>query len=147
METESQHEAKKKYEVAFLLKNEEALGVVGEILKNAGLSVIDRTEMKNITLAYPIKKEKTAHFVVLQCEAQENADLQEMRKHMQVEPSVVRFLVIAQPAYKTTREPRASVRAQKTMHQTQPTVHEEPKEHATVVSNEELEKKLEEILQ
>ena len=70
-----------------------------------------------------------------------------MRKHLQVEPNVVRFLVIAQPAYKTTREPRVSSRVQKASHQTQQPAHEEPKEHPTVVSNEELEKKLEEILQ
>jgi ribosomal protein S6 len=137
----------KEYELSVLLKDEAGLENVREILRTAGLDIMDQTELKHITLAYPIKKETMAYMTTMRCVTQPNVDLKEMRKHLEVSPQCLRFLLIAHPIVPVVHVPRAHDAAREPRpHQVVPTTQDE-QHKGEVVSNEELEKKLEEILQ
>ena len=137
----------KEYELSILLKDEAGLEAVREILRTTGLDITSQTELKHIALAYPIKKETMAYMTTLRCVTQPDVDLKEMRKHLEVSPQCLRFLLIAHPISPVVHVPR--------MHEAAHTPHSYQNAPATpedqhkgeVVSNEELEKKLEEILQ
>ncbi len=137
----------KEYELSILLKDEAGLEAVREILRTSGLDITDQTELKHITLAYPIKKETMAYMTTMRCVTQPDADLKEMRKHLEVSPQCLRFLLIAHPIVPVVRLPRMHETAHTPhSHQTAPAAQED-QHKGEVVSNEELEKKLEEILQ
>ncbi|MFA6495294.1 MAG: 30S ribosomal protein S6 [Candidatus Paceibacterota bacterium] len=138
----------KEYELSVLLKDEAGLENVRTILRTGGLDITDQTELKHIALAYPIKKETMAYMTTMRCVTQPDADLKEVSKGLEVDPGCLRFLLLAHPIVPAVRMPRASHEAPHTPrpYQAAPVAQEE-QHKGEVVSNEELEKKLEEILQ
>ncbi len=138
----------KEYELSILLKDEAGLEAVREILRATGLDITNQTELKHITLAYPIKKETMAYMTTMRCVTQPDVDLKEMRKRLEVSPQCLRFLLIAHPIAPVVRLPRMHDATHAPHpHQTAAPVAQEDQHKGEVVSNEELEKKLEEILQ
>ncbi len=138
----------KEYELTLLLKEEAGLQNVQGILREAGLDIAHQTELKHIALAYPIKKETMAYMTTMRCVATPETDLKEMRKRLEVSPQCLRFLLIAHPIAPVVRLPRLHDATHAPhLHQTAVGASQEEQHKGEVVSNEELEKKLEEILQ
>ncbi|MEK7114484.1 MAG: 30S ribosomal protein S6 [Patescibacteria group bacterium] len=146
--------AEKKYEIGFLVRLEEDKGELARILKDRGFSIIDDGEVSRIKLAYQIKKENFAFFGYLYFSGDPES-VKELDKELKTSPKILRHLIISQPVImrkienKTdpdkadlssgkvyAREVSAApaISARKIMPKTE------------VLSNEELEKKLEEIL-
>ncbi len=137
----------KKYEIGFLVRLEEDRVALARILKDRGFSIVDDGEVSRIKLAYPIKKENFSFFGYLYFFG-DPENVGELNKELKTSPKILRHLIISQPVMirkvenKTvsekvyTREVPAvpAISARKTTPKTE------------VLSNEELEKKLEEIL-
>ncbi len=137
----------KKYEIGFLVSVEEDRGELARILKDRGFSIVDDGEVSRIKLAYPIKKENFAFFGYLYFSGDPES-VKELNKELKTSPKILRHLIISWPvmirkieskidsekAY--TREVSATpaISARKTTSKIE------------ILSNEELEKKLEEIL-
>lgn len=144
--TESmQLEGQKEYEVGFLLTAEEAMVEVDKILSSASMAVVTKVPVVSLKLAYPIKKYTSAFFgSCVFMGLPENIKV--IDKSLTSNSKVLRFLIMTPPVKVSVREQRVvsslevSPRAK--------TVQESPKPmaDALVLSNEGLEKKLEEIL-
>lgn len=138
-----QIEDKKEYELSFLLKDEEGISALQGMLTKFGCATTSQSEIKRIVLAYPIKKETSALFgYVYFMAAPEH--MKEFTHELRLESHVLRFLLINNPIKRefvsvneggSRRTPEVSEKEG---------VSEEKPSHA--VTNEDLEKKLEEIL-
>jgi ribosomal protein S6 len=153
-------ENKKEYELAFLLRSEDAASDVVSVLKKHDAEIIKQSSLLRQKLAYPIKKETQAVFgyVTFSLDAGEAASLdRDLRFH----PQVLRFLLITPPVAKTKNEQVAQERKTAEISQkavstpshdnaSYETKAKRPKKveksHFEDLSNEALEKKLEEIL-
>lgn len=139
------NEERKNYEIAFLVKSEEDQEGIIKILKNFQLPVIGGGRISKIKLAYPIKKENFAYSGYLYFSGS-SQDIGNLTARLKNEPKILRFSVITQPIVKKDErrvvERTSSRQAQEVTPQLpkKPTVTE-------ALSNEALEKKLEEILQ
>lgn len=138
------NEERKNYEIAFLVKSEEDQEGIRKILRNFQLPVIDGDRISKIKLAYPIKKENFAYSGYLHFSGSPQ-DIGNLTESLKNEPKILRFSVITQPIVKKD-ERRVVERA--SSRQTQEAAPQLPKKtpRTEVLSNEALEKKLEEIL-
>lgn len=145
-------EGVKKYEISLLLRSEEVAEPVLTALKNSGAVVEEKSQPAKIKLAYPIKKEVSAYFMcaVFSCAPEAVLKLQEELKH---QPEILRFLVVTPPILKEERRDRDRNFSSKPRPSSEPIERprreEEPRpqpQQPEIVSNELLEKKLEEIL-
>lgn len=126
---------KKEYELSFLLKDEAGISALQNVLARFECNVVSQSEIKRMVLSYPIKKETSALFGYAYIMMRPD-QVKEVSHELRLEPSILRFLVIADPI---KRPFNASVE-----NTTQPVSADEKSAH--VVTNEDLEKKLEEIL-
>ena len=157
------NEERKNYEIAFLVKSEEDQEGIRKILRNFQLPVIDGDRISKIKLAYPIKKENFAYSGYLHFSGSPQ-DIGNLTESLKNEPKILRFSVITQPiisargACPTVRRGSVLVGGKKDEHrvvervssrQTQEAAPQLPKKtpRTEALSNEALEKKLEEILQ
>ncbi|MFA6135972.1 MAG: 30S ribosomal protein S6 [Candidatus Paceibacterota bacterium] len=133
---------KREYEVSFLVKEEQDVEKIKKIVSSLGLEISYESEAKRIPLAYPIKKEISAVFSYFYFYG--NPDLLEsLSKELNLEKNCLRFLVVTNPIKKTeARMEDASERRPIVKSKIVP----QEKEKTETLSNEELEKKLEEIL-
>jgi len=139
---EKEQEEKKEYELSFLLKNEEGINALQSVLSRFGCEVTSQSEIKRTVLAYPIKKETSALFGFVYFMAIPTS-IREFTHELRLESSVLRFLVVNEPikrAFGSLAENGPSYGADKN----EKPLSEEKPSHA--VTNEDLEKKLEEIL-
>jgi ribosomal protein S6 len=136
----------KKYEVGFLVRAEGDKEELAKTLKNHRASIIDDGGISRIKLAYPIKKEDFAYFGYLHFScAPEN--IKELRNELKTSPKVLRFIIVSQPApvkKSETKEVSEEIRRRPAAPTSQ-TIKEASKQ-SEALSNEDLEKKLEEIL-
>ncbi|MDP3956533.1 MAG: 30S ribosomal protein S6 [bacterium] len=143
-------EESKKYEISLMLRSEEAAEAVFMLVKNQGGEVLETSPLQKIKLAYPIKKEVSALFLTMVARlAPEKVSA--LDQSFRLLPDALRFLIITPPILKEERSERPA-------HYTKPKseLHlkiEAPKEskpvapaEPEVLTNELLEKKLEEIL-
>jgi len=139
------NEERKNYEIAFLVKSEEDQEGIRKILRNFQLPVIDGDRISKIKLAYPIKKENFAYSGYLHFSGSPQ-DIGNLTESLKNEPKILRFSVITQPIVKKD-ERRVVERV--SSRQTQEAAPQLPKKtpRTEALSNEALEKKLEEILQ
>lgn len=140
----------KKYELSLMLKTEEAAESVLLLIKNQDGVVLEKSPIQKTKLSYPIKKENTAFFlsVIFSLLPEKISALD---REMKLLRDVLRFLVITPPIVKEERSERLQRPVKPKPESSQKP--EESRERAMteerepeVLTNELLEKKLEEIL-
>lgn len=134
---------KKSYELAFLVKEESAVHDLRRIVEQHEVEIQSESQLKKINLAYKIKKVGEAYFGFLRLFS-EPAAMQSLARDLRTSPTTLRFLVVVLPRENRgsgeshPRPERPSLRRlpiAREVRQSQP------------LSNEALEKKIEEILQ
>lgn len=144
-------EGSKKYEISLMLKSEEAAEIIFALVKNHGGEILETSSIQKIKLAYQIKKEVSALFLSTVARLAPEK-ISALDHDLRLLPGVLRFLIITPPIEKEERTERPE-RSIKPRPETYYKKLEEPKEPAItppsepeVLTNELLEKKLEEIL-
>jgi ribosomal protein S6 len=131
---------KKEYELAFLIKEEtDAAGLV-EALKAMGGEINLEGPVRKIVLAYEIKKETTAYFGFIQF-MMEPAAAKSLEAALLVRSGLLRSLLMTPPTAKGHSHPQAAANPQRPAAKPH-----EAKAATPVLSNEALEKTIEEIL-
>lgn len=147
-------EETKNYEIGFLLKAEENRKVVFDAIKNTGFNLLNEGQISNIKLAYPIKKQNFAQFGYAYFSA-EPEKIEGFKKDLSMIPSVLRLTIFANPTIKI-KEDKTDIEKR----HFEDEKFEEPQEVQVInekkqgmkpqkieaLTNEDLEKKLEEIL-
>lgn len=129
---------KKEYELAFVVKNDSAAGEIKDLILRSGAEITQEPNTSRIRLAYEIKKEREAIFGFMQFVLDPDA-VKSISDSLNLRQDILRFLIVTPPPMKEKRRtemPPREIRPQRTL---------EPK--TTPLSNQELEKKIEEILQ
>ncbi|MHB9019679.1 MAG: 30S ribosomal protein S6 [Minisyncoccota bacterium] len=128
-------EGKKVYELAFLLKDLSSEKVVLDFLAQHNAVVLNQSPINSMKLAYPIKKHLTGFFGVINFET-ETENTKSLSNVLNLSSEVLRFLVIAVPNVKKSSEKAEPKKLNKV----------EAATSNPVLSNKDLEDKLEEIL-
>jgi len=139
-------EEKKKYEISVILKSEDALVEVCGILERNGAVGLVKGAVSRIKLSYPIEKETSAFFscVVFGLEPEKVFGV---RKELKFSRELLRFIIVTPPVVKDEPRERTERRrgpSSSTLAPRKPEDQSVPS--VEVLSNEALEKKLEEIL-
>ncbi len=134
--------SKKEYEISFLLKNENSGKDILDSLKRNQFEVILDNPVKKITLAYKIKKEDQAYFGFIHFGG-DPANLSHVNEEFKNKAEVLRFLIITPPFTK----PKVSLQSRPTATKIsrEKSIPAEVKSNLPL-SNEDIEKKIEEIL-
>lgn len=142
-----QYEEKKAYEISFLVERKGGEASVEETLIQHGAEIINRSEVVETRLAYPIKKLMIAHFGFFHFKI--SPDMAEkITAALKLNPAVLRSLLITPPVVKSEgrrmmrREGGESSRPAENSNEGRP-LKSAPK---NVLTNKDLEDKLEEIL-
>lgn len=149
-------EENKNYEIGFLVKTELDKDEIVKAVKSSEFSIIGEGPVSRIKLSYPIKKENYAYFGYLHFSGSP-ANVQGLNDKLKTGSKVLRFSIVPQPIVKEVRiseqdssvqtrhfSERRKAREVSSRPLTSQSVKESPKPE--VLSNEALEKKLEEIL-
>jgi len=136
---------KKDYEISFLAKEESGLSEVQKTLVRAGAEVTMTGPLERIVLAYKIEGEVSAYFGFFHF-ASEPANIKDIEHDLTANSTVLRSLIVTPPFVKTRSrglgpKPKGPVPTEETQPERQAPVASGP------LSNEALEKKIEEILQ
>ncbi len=131
---------KKEYEISFVLSEESGTAEVEKALRNAGAEMSGVLTASAIRLAYPIKKHENAYFGFMHFSAMPDAILK-VKSELAHNPKVLRLLVLTPPVKHPVRSERVSPGTKPVSVVSEVLVKPEG-----AVSNEALEKKLEEIL-
>ncbi len=134
---------KKQYEVSFLLKEEGGLGSVVKFINASGGEIELESPVAKIALAYPIKKETQAYFGYIHFSALPG-EIKNLEHEMETNLGVLRHLIITPPFKKAPPRQRPEGALKAPVKQTIPRPTTEIK--SETLTNEDLEKKIEEIL-
>lgn len=135
---------KKTYEIGFIAKDEKGIHELMDRLKAHGAEILLEGPVEHISLAYEIKKEKEANLGFLHFSA-EAASIKPLSDELKRSESILRFLITTPPYIKPKPRQMPPDRAKSSQKQTPvATDRVAAPEH---LSNEALEKKIEEILQ
>lgn len=126
--------SKKAYEISYLLKTEEDVGLVIKVLSGLGAEIVNESAVSEIRLSYPIKKETKAYFVYLHFNLDPGL-VAKLRNTLQLNGKILRFLIITPPFVKS--QPRREILEFRTRPVEPPRVE---------LSNDALEERLEEII-
>lgn len=151
-------EENKNYEISFLVKSESDREELIKILKDSQFSVINGSQISRIKLTFPIKKENFAYFGYLYFSG-DPANIQKLSDKLKTESKILRFLIISQSIIK---ESETKISEEISSVQTKPLLEHKKIQETSLqssfsqsvkkparteaLSNEALEKKLEEIL-
>jgi len=135
----TEQKEKKDYELAFLAKGESDAAEVSSFLRSASAEVFFESPRTSITLAYRIKKEQSALFGYA-CFSLDPGKLKSVETELRLKSGILRFLLITPPFGKSKPAVFSADRARA------PRTSREGDRPQTL-SNEALEKKIEEILQ
>lgn len=132
-------EEKINYEIAYLVKNEADKERILKIFDSLGIKLNSTGEPKLMTLAYPIKKEKTAFFGWYDFSA-EPENISQLEKNLKLDQQIIRFLIVKLPkiSKKETRPKNQNVSKESSLKRSM--------ESQNVLTNEDLEQRLKEIL-
>ncbi len=133
---------KKAYEISFLLGSEDKIDDIRKLLSQHGVDIAQEFGEKKINLAYPIKHLTQALFFALRVSSGPE-EIKLLEKDLRSNKNALRSLIIALPVEKNVRGERAPRPAMPTRRTG--VIQREPK--ARHLSNEAIEKKIEEILQ
>lgn len=126
----------KEYEISFILKNDDQAPIL-KALKDKNFVILKEMPLTKVKLSYPIKKENQAYFGYVNFKGQPGL-IADLSAGLKMLPEALRFLVITQPIVKKTGESGFSSRRR--------FIKKEVISAPAVLSNEALEKKIEEIL-
>lgn len=137
--------ATKEYELAFLAAKPETAAVEG-LLRQYGAEISYLSNLSEVRLAYPIKKNRQAYFGFFQFKASPDI-LDKIAQSLKVMPLVLRILLITSPIKKTEKplQPAESKFSYISKSEPEP-VGRITRSPAGTLSNKALEEKLEEIL-
>jgi len=130
-------EGKKIYEIAFLLKDPASEKVILDLLSENKAVISNQSPINSIKLAYPIKKHTSAYFGYINFEA-DPTNIKSVSETLNLNPEVLRFLIITSPVISKKSESDKYSEAKKSS--------KLESGNGTVLTNEALEEKLEEIL-
>ncbi|MCL5007041.1 MAG: 30S ribosomal protein S6 [Patescibacteria group bacterium] len=133
---------KKSYEISFLLGNENDVEAVLKHLSQIGAEILNEGKISEVSLAYPIKKLASASFGWIYFSALPEK-IGELNSALKMDGKIIRYLIITPPIVKT--EKKRPAKASEKEESSAPAAPVATAENE--LSNEELEKKLEEILQ
>lgn len=134
---------KKQYEMSFLLKEEVTLPVVLKFVKDLGGEVDFEGPTQKIALAYPIEKEMSAFFGYIHF-SMDPAEIAHVVHEMETKPGILRHLIITPPFKKSEARPRPDMAVARASRAVAPRA--ESAKPAETLTNEDLEKRIEEIL-
>jgi ribosomal protein S6 len=134
---EQDPDQKKEYELAFLVREESDNAGLMAALKDAGAEIGLEGPIRKTALAYEIKKETSACFGFVQF-TMDPSGAKPLEAALNQKPEIMRFLLITPPT--------AKERPQSTTGPQRPEAKPYEPKAAPVLSNEALEKKIEEIL-
>jgi ribosomal protein S6 len=133
--TEQHDNPHKEYELAFLVENAEDSAVIEDIIQSVGSRVSRKGSVDQITLSYPIKYHSSAYFGYIRFEA--IAELvKDIDTRVKMNEKIIRHLITTALVVRA----KASALRPQSVEQKAPITPE-------VLSNKDLEEKLEEILQ
>ncbi len=138
-------EEPKKYEIGFLVREEYDEKEIKDLLKGYKAEILDERRVKKIKLAYPIKKEVSAHFGYIHFSLLPE-DVKDLSKQLKLNQKVLRTIIVNLP--KKINEPFGERKIEKPIikERIKPAeVFKKPKS-VEAINTELLEKKLEEIL-
>lgn len=131
----------KEFEISYLVRGEKDSSEIFKLLKQHDFEISFESQAKRITLAYKIKKEISAYFGFARFKG-DPAEIKSLNHDLESSDLILRFLIIASPFVQTktaSQKPRPVTTTKiKTEFETKPNL---------PLSNEALEKKIEEILQ
>ncbi len=137
----------KKYEIGFLAKEEGFKDKLVKLVGDFGGEIIDSGDLSRIKLAYPIKKETSAFFGYFYFSIQPEA-VKKISENLKLNSEILRHIIISTPVIQQAIQ-SVSKRPRRAFSPEIPTaasaVPKKPKAQP-ILSNEALEKKLEEIL-
>lgn len=125
----------KTYEISYLVKDSAGEQEVLKVLNQNQAEILRQGVLSEIRLAYPIKKHQSAQFGFVQFAAMPENVVQ-IKSALSLSPQILRILVISISKPTEAQKPLAK--------KPEPEIKEAP---SNILSNEALEKKLEEILQ
>jgi ribosomal protein S6 len=140
---------KKEYELAVLIKQEEDLALVTTLVRQHNGEITLEPRAKRLTLAYEIKKNKEAVFAHMNFRAL-GEDAKSLESDLNNKAEVLRSLIIADPvSMQMTADASAQAAPKRRTRVMRPTAAPTEGKPAAPqpLSNEALEKKIEEILQ
>jgi ribosomal protein S6 len=126
---------KKEYEISFLLLKDGFDGEIEKAVMAEGGEVFYKKPAVSLRLAYPINKQPSAYFGFMYFRASPSA-AEKIQRQLKLNPDILRFLIITPPMPVKEEKKKYAPSAPKI-----PPAVAEP-----ALSNEALEKKLEEIL-
>lgn len=135
----------KNYEISFLAKGDKDNGEIIEALKKHQASITGEDNVLRIKLAYPIKKEESAFFGCLRFSATPDI-IKKVSDGLNFNQKILRFLIITPPIAKLTAVSAPRMRRQALFKEAEKKIEIKKPESHQILTNEELEKKLEEIL-
>jgi ribosomal protein S6 len=130
----------KKYEISCISSDDTALTLLRGILEKRKIAITEESKMVAVRLAYPVKKQTSGffgymHFTTLPRE------IEKLEKDVAGVSSIIRFLIVTPPPEVVRKEEREREPLSQ-----KPAPSEGPKGEVSVLTNEVLEQKLEEIL-
>lgn len=135
---------KKEYELSFLVKEEDGAKTVLKFLKELGAEIVAEGPATKIALAYPIEKQQTGYFGFYHF-LLEPSEVVHLEHELQTSQEILRHLLLTPPYKKSQARPRPEAGAKAPVAAKVSALKAaEPKQE--VLTNEELEKKIEEIL-
>lgn len=140
---------KKEYEIGFLARSEGGIGDVRQFLIQHQAEIIAEGSPRKINLSYKIKKETEAYFNFFRFQAWPS-DIPALHRDMETGSKTLRFLIISASAEPSAARGRSSSKfARKTapFEKTDFSSAAPAKKGPSPLSNEDLEKRIEEILQ
>lgn len=142
---------KKAYEIGFLAGEENGVDVLKALIARLGGEVTLTGPSERIMLAYPIKKQTQAHFSHLHFMLSPD-NMPEMKDELRRTPAVLRSLIITPPTVRHEQRPMMPTGERRPMTSVPrvvmpvPQMAPEVKAPAGPLSNEALEKRIEEIM-
>ena len=138
----TKEEEKKEYELAFILKTED-VNLIAKALKINDFSIVKESSLNKVRLAYPIKKENQGFFASYMISG-ESAKIKDLTKELELNKEVLRFLILTPVKSRVVRAKKTAME-DRTPDKTTET-EKSSYNSGKMLSNEALEKKLEEIL-
>ena len=135
----------KAYEVSFLTETEDNAEALKRLFGQHGASITQESPVKKVNLAYPIEKRTQAVLSALKVNAAPEK-IKLLEKDLRGNKNVLRSLIVAVPREKSSDEREAKKPAAPSR-RAGPTHRESRIEKTKPLSNEAIEKKIEEILQ